>query len=132
MSNLTSMAAVILSRETANDSLQETRVDALVENSRSKEAVETIEHLIENWEEVCIAARFIGDGDEAYEEAYDRIEDYVSFLCSKTEAVSYILDADFYRDKVKNDFRKTDDGMERSFIVRLSPPKARKSEGFAI
>ena len=71
-------------------------------------------------------------GEAAYHEAYERINRYVGFLRSKTSVVSPMLDADFYRDKVKNDFRKTDDGMERSFIVRLSPPKARKSEGFAI
>ena len=132
MSNLTSMAAVILSRETANDSLQETNVEAVMENPRSEEAALAIEYLIENWDEVCIAARFIGDGDDAYQEAYERTKRYVSFLQSKTGAVSDMLHSGFYREKVKNDFRKTDDGMERSFIVRLSPPKARKSEGFAI
>lgn len=132
MSNLTSMAAVILSRETANDSLQETNVEAVMENPRSEEAALAIEYLIENWDEVCIAARFIGDGDDAYQEAYERIKRYVSFLQSKTGAVSDMLHSGFYREKVKNDFRTTPDGVERSFIVRLSPPKARKSEGFAI
>lgn len=132
MSNLTSMAAVILSRETDNDVLKETHVDPVMENPRSEEAALAIEYLVENWDEVCIAARFIGEGEAAYQEAYERINRYVGFLRSKTSVVSPMLDADFYRDKVKNDFRKTDDGMERSFIVRLSPPKARKSEGFAI
>ena len=132
MSNLTSMAAVILSRETANDLLKETRVDALVENAYSDESADSIEHLIENLEEVCIAARFIGEGEAAYQEAYRGIRKYVGFLQSKTAAVGDMLDADYYRGKVKDDFRETDDGMERSFIVRLSPPKARKSEGFAI
>jgi len=132
MSNLTSMAAVILSRETDHDVLKETQVDALMENPRSEEAALAIEYLVENWDEVCIAARFIGEGEAAYQEAYERINRYVGFLRSKSSVVSPMLDADFYRDKVKNDFRKTEDGMERSFIVRLSPPKARKSEGFAI
>jgi len=132
MSNLTSMAAVILSRETDHDVLKETQVDAVMENPRSEEAALAIEYLVENWDEVCIAARFIGEGEAAYHEAYERINRYVGFLRSKTSVVSPMLDADFYRGKVKNDFRKTDDGMERSFIVRLSPPKARKSEGFAI
>jgi len=132
MSNVKSLSAVILSRKTVEDALQETKVEALMDNPRSEESVETIEHLIENWEEVCIAARFIGDGDEAYQEAYEGISRYVGFLQSKTGAVGDMLDADFYRAKVKNDFRDTPDGMERSFIVRLSPPKARKSEGFAI
>ena len=132
MSNLTSMAAVILSRETTSDLLQETDVDAVMENPRSDDAALAIEYLVEHWEEVCIAARFIGDGDTAYQEAYERIKRYVGFLQSKTGAVSDMLDADFYRAKVKNDFRTTPDGVERSFIVRLSPSKARKSEGFAI
>jgi len=132
MSNLTSMAAVILSRETDHDVLKETQVDAVMENPRSEEAALAIEYLVENWDEVCIAARFIGEGEAAYQEAYERINRYVGFLRSKSSVVSPMLDADFYRDKVKNDFRKTEDGMERSFIVRLSPPKARKSEGFAI
>jgi len=132
MSNLTSMAAVILSRETDHDVLKETQVDALMENPRSEEAALAIEYLVENWDEVCIAARFIGEGEAAYQEAYERINGYVGFLRSKTSVVSPMLEADFYRDRVKNDFRKTEDGMERSFIVRLSPPKARKSEGFAI
>lgn len=132
MSNLTSMAAVILSRETNHDVLKETQVDAVMENPRSEEAALAIEYLVENWDEVCIAARFIGEGEAAYQEAYERINRYVGFLRSKTSVVSPMLDADFYRDKVKNDFRKTEDGMERSFIVRLSPPKAPKSEGFAI
>lgn len=132
MSNVQSMSAVILSRETADEALQETKVDAVMENPRSEEAALAIEYLVENWEEVCIAARFIGDGDAAYQEAYERIKRYVGFLQSKTGAVSDMLDADFYRAKVKNDFRTTPDGVERSFIVRLSPSKARKSEGFAI
>ena len=132
MSNLTSMAAVILSRETDHDVLKETQVDAVMENPRSEEAALAIEYLVENWDEVCIAARFIGEGEAAYQEAYERINRYVGFLRSKTSVVSPMLDDDFYRDKVKNDFRKTEGGMERSFIVRLSPPKARKSEGFAI
>jgi hypothetical protein len=126
------MAAVILSRETDHDVLKETQVDAVMENPRSEEAALAIEYLVENWDEVCIAARFIGEGEAAYQEAYERINRYVGFLRSKSSVVSPMLDADFYRDKVKNDFRKTEDGMERSFIVRLSPPKARKSEGFAI
>jgi hypothetical protein len=126
------MAAVILSRETDHDVLKETQVDALMENPRSEEAALAIEYLVENWDEVCIAARFIGEGEAAYQEAYERINGYVGFLRSKTSVVSPMLEADFYRDRVKNDFRKTEDGMERSFIVRLSPPKARKSEGFAI
>jgi len=126
------MAAVILSRETDHDVLKETQVDAVMENPRSEEAALAIEYLVENWDEVCIAARFIGEGEAAYQEAYERINRYVGFLRSKTSVVSPMLDADFYRGKVKNDFRKTEGGMERSFIVRLSPPKARKSEGFAI
>lgn len=132
MSNLTSMAAVILSRETADDLLKETQVDALVKNAYSDESAETIQKLINSLEEVCIAARFIGEGEAAYQEAYRGIRKYVGFLQSKTVEVSDMLDADFYRDKVKNDFRTTPEGVERSFIVRLSPPKARKTEGFAI
>ena len=114
MSNLTSMAAVILSRETDHDVLKETQVDAVMENPRSEEAALAIEYLVENWDEVCIAARFIGEGEAAYQEAYERINRYVGFLRSKSSVVSPMLDADFYRDKVKNDFRKTEDGMERS------------------
>lgn len=132
MSNVKSLSAVILSRKTVEDALQETKVDAVMENPRSEEAALAIEYLVENWDEVCIAARFIGEGDAAYQEAYEGIKRYVGFLQSKTGAVGDMLDADFYRSKVKNDFRDTPDGMERSFIVRLSPPKARKSEGFAI
>lgn len=124
MSNLTSMAAVILSRETDHDVLKETQVDAVMENPRSEEAALAIEYLVENWDEVCIAARFIGEGEAAYHEAYERINRYVGFLRSKTSVVSPMLDADFYRGKVKNDFRKTDDGMERSFIVRLRDRKS--------
>jgi len=132
MSNLTSMAAVILSRKTDDDVLKETQVDAVMEDPRSEEAALAIETLVENWDEVCIAARFIGEGEAAYQEAYERINRYVGFLRSKSSVVSPMLDADFYRDKVKNDFRTTPEGVERSFIVRLSPPKARKTEGFAI
>lgn len=132
MSNLKSLSAVILSRETADEALQETRVDAVMEAPRSEDAALAIEYLINHYEEVCIAARFVGDGDAAYDEAYRRIKGYVSFLQSKTGSVSDMLDADFYRAKVKNDFRRTEEGNERSFIVRLSPSKARKSEGFAI
>ena len=132
MSNLKSLSAVILARETADEALAELRVDAVIENPRSDEAAQAIEYLIENYEEVCIAARFIGDGDEAYSAAYGGIARYVSFLKAKTAAVSDMLDADFYRGKVKNDFRHTQDGVERSFIVRLSPTKASKSEGFAL
>lgn len=132
MSNVKSMSAVILSSKTAEDKLRETPVDALKENPRSKESVEVIEHLVENWQEVCIAARFIGDGDAAFEEAYAKIENYVSFLQSKTASVGNMLDADFYRSRVNDNFRNTPEGMERSFIVRLTPPKASKSEGFAI
>ena len=95
MSNLKSLSAVILARETADDALAELSVDVIMENPRSDESALAIEYLIENYEEVCIAARFIGDGDEAYSAAYSSMASYVSFLKARTAAVSDMLDAGF-------------------------------------
>lgn len=129
MSNLKSITAVILTNQ-EDGKLKEMQLDALMEDSRSEESVEVIQHLIKNHSKVCIAARFIGEGDKAYKEAYDGIKDYVSFLQKENVPALNMLDPDFY--KVNDNFRDTPDGVERSFIVRLKAPKATKSTGFKL
>ena len=129
MSNLKFFEGVILTDQ-EDGKIKEMKLEALEEDSRSQESVEVIQHLIENHNQVCIAARFIGEGDDAYKEAYDGVKDYVSFLQSENVSAINMLDADFYN--VNDNFRDTEHGVERSFIVRLKMPKARKSTGFKL
>ena len=130
MSTQFKFSAVVLTKETSGSLLKQLDQSFMAE-PRSDKAVGALEELIKHNSEVCIAARFIGEGKDAYDKAYAKVNGYVTFLQSKTDAVCNIPDSDFFYRKVNDSFAETNEGEKvRSFIVRLNHSAGKVMDGF--
>lgn len=130
MSTQFKFAAVVLTKETSGSPLKQGNQNFMLK-PRSDEAVKALEKLIQQNEEVCIAARFIGEGKDAYDKAYAKVNGYVTFLQSKTDVIRDIPDSDFFYPKVNDNFGETKEGEKvRSFIVRLNHSAGKIMDGF--